>query len=99
MWRGEGGERERRVDIGTAGCVQLRAGNTDEVAAIVDDFIEAMSEDYEEFDEEEEEEDEDEEVEDDGEDEEYEDEDEFEEVDPADSEDESIRQNGNRTPH
>jgi hypothetical protein len=94
MWRAEGEEHELRVDIGTADDVQLLAGNTDEIAAIVDDFIEAMSEDYEEFDEDEEDEEEEDldefEEEDEGEDEAY------EEVEPDD--DETIRQNGNRTP-
>ena len=99
MWRAEGEEHELRVDIGTADEVKLLAGNTDEIAAIVDDFIEAMSEDYEEFDEDEEGEDEDDEDEDEDLDEFEEDDEEeeaYEEVEPDD--DETIRQNGNRTP-
>lgn len=91
MWRAEGEEHELRVDIGNEDEVHALAGNPDEVAAIVDDFIEAMSEDYEEF---EEEEDEDGEDDVDEDDEEYE---EFEEEGDAE-EDDSIRQNGNRTP-
>ena len=98
MWRAEGEEHELRVDIGTADDVQKLVGNSDEVAAIVDDFIEAMSEDYDELDEDEEDEEDDE-----GDDlDEYEEDegDEFEEVDEVDAnDDESIRQNGNRTPH
>ncbi len=94
MWRAEGEEHELRVDIGTADDVQLLAGNTDEIAAIVDDFIEAMSEDYEEF--EEDEEDEEEEDLDEFEEEDEEEEEAYEEVEPDD--DETIRQNGNRTP-
>ena len=94
MWRAEGEEHELRVDIGTADDVQQLAGNTDEIAAIVDDFIEAMSEDYEEFDEDEEDEEDEEDL--DEFDEEDEEEEAYEEVEPDD--DETIRQNGNRTP-
>ena len=97
MWRAEGEEHELRVDIGTAEDVKQLAGNSDEIAAIVDDFIEAMSEDYEEFDEDEEEEDEDEDLDEFEEEDEGDEEDEaYEEIEP--DEDETIRQNGNRTP-
>jgi hypothetical protein len=95
MWRAEGEEHELRVDIGTEDDVHALSSNPDEVAAIVDDFIEAMSEDYEEFEEEEDDDDVDNDIEDDGEDfdEEVEDDEEM-----LDETDESIRQNGNRTP-
>jgi hypothetical protein len=94
MWRAEGEEHELRVDIGNENDVHELANNPEEAAAIVDDFIEAMSEDYEEYLEEEEDE----------EGEEYEEEDEGEFVDDEELEefeeedDESVRQNGNRAP-
>ncbi len=100
MWRAEGEEHELRVDIGTEDDVHELAGNPDEVAAIVDDFIEAMSEDYEEFEEDMEEEEE-AEYENGGEDEdeeEYEEDEEAEEFVEDDEDDGSIRHNGNRTP-
>lgn len=100
MWRAEGEEHELRVDIGSENDVHELAANPDEVASIVDDFIEAMSEDYEEYLEEEAEDEDEEEFE--------EDEEEFaeEDMDEADDEaeemvdedDDNIRQNGNRTP-
>lgn len=90
MWRAEGEEHELRVDIGTEDEVHALSSNPDEIAAIVDDFIEAMSEDYEEFEEEEEEEEDAE----DGDDEDFD----GEEDDLEDETDDSIRQNGNRTP-
>jgi hypothetical protein len=99
MWRAEGEEHELRVDIGTEDDVHALAANPEEAAAIVDDFIEAMSEDYEEYLDEEDDEDE-EYAEDDEEDEE--DEGEFveeEELEEFEEEsDDSVRQNGNRAP-
>lgn len=93
MWRAEGEEHELRVDIGAENDVHELAANPDEAAAIVDDFIEAMSEDYEEEDEEEDEED-DEFLEED--EEEYDEEDLDELIEEVD--DDSVRQNGNRAP-
>jgi hypothetical protein len=93
MWRAEGEEHELRVDIGNEDDVHTLASNPEEVADIVDDFIEAMSEDYEEYLEEEDEEGEyDEEDDEEGEFEE-------EEVEEYEEEgDDNVRQNGNRAP-
>jgi hypothetical protein len=100
MWRAEGEEHELRVDIGTADDVHQLAGNPDEVAAIVDDFIEAMSEDFDEdYDEDEEDEEDEEEDLEEFEEEDDDEGDEYQEVDEEDiDDDEGIRQNGNRTP-
>jgi len=94
MWRAEGEEHELRVDIGTEDEVHALSSNPDEIAAIVDDFIEAMSEDYEEF--EEEEDDEEAEEDEEGADEDFDGEEDADEL--VDEADDSIRQNGNRTP-
>ena len=93
MWRAEGEEHELRVDIGTEDDVHALAANPDEAAAIVDDFIEAMSEDYEEYLEEEDDEEYDEDDEDEGE---FVEEGELEEFE--EESDDSVRQNGNRAP-
>ena len=93
MWRAEGEEHELRVDIGTEDDVHELAANPEEAAAIVDDFIEAMSEDYEEYLEEEEDEEEGEFEEEEGE---FVEDEELEEVEEED--DDSVRQNGNRAP-
>lgn len=94
MWPAEGEEDMLRIDIGNEDDVHQLAASPNQVAALTDDFIEAMSEDYEyeEYDEDEEDE-EDEDLED----EEYEEgleEEDFEEEEP----DESLRQDGNRPP-
>src|SRR5947209_7287935 len=70
MWPAEGDEDMLRIDVGSEDEVHALASNSDQVAALTDDFIAGLNE---EFDEEYEEEDEDEE------DEEYEDEEEDEE--------------------
>jgi len=71
MWPAEGDEDMLRIDIGSEEDVQNLAGDSEQVAALTDDFIEGMSEDYddEDYDEDEEE------GEDEGEDEEFEEED------------------------
>ena len=99
MWPAEGEEDMLRIDIGTEDDVHELASNADQAAALTDDFIEAMSEEYEyeEYDEDEEgdeEGDEDEEFDEDLEDEEFEDEEELEEE--FTEEDESVRRDGNR---
>ena len=66
MWPAEGEEDMLRIDIGTEEDVHALAQSPDQIAALTDDFIEAMSEDYEEY--EEYEEDDEEEAEDDEED-------------------------------
>src|SRR5262249_27216439 len=64
MWPAEGDEDMLRIDIGTEDDVHALASDPDQVAALADDFIEGLSEeydeDYEEEDEEETEEDEEE---------------------------------------
>jgi hypothetical protein len=97
MWPAEGEEDMLRIDIGTETDVHELASNPDQAAALTDDFIEAMSEEYEyeEYDEEEEEGDEeDEEFDEDLEEEEFEDEEELEEE--LSEEDEAVRRDGNR---
>jgi hypothetical protein len=97
MWPAEGEEDMLRIDIGTETDVHELASNPDQAAALTDDFIEAMSEEYEyeEYDEEEEEGDEEEEeFDEDLEEEEFEDEEELEEE--LSEEDEAVRRDGNR---
>jgi hypothetical protein len=97
MWPAEGEEDMLRIDIGTETDVHELASNPDQAAALTDDFIEAMSEEYEyeEYDEDEEEGDEeDEEFDEDLEEEEFEDEEELEEE--LSEEDEAVRRDGNR---
>jgi hypothetical protein len=96
MWPAEGEEDMLRIDIGTEEEVHALAGSPDQIAALTDDFIEAMSEEYEEYEEDDEEE---EGEEDDFEDEELEDEElDDEEYDEEDEEEDSVSQNGNKHP-
>lgn len=100
MWPAEGDEDMLRIDIGAEEDVHRLAGDQEMLAAMTDDFIEAMDEDYEEY---EEYEDDEEELDDE---EEYdEDVEELEELDEADIEDldeddtqESVRNDGNLPP-
>lgn len=80
MWPAEGDEDMLRIDIGSENDVHALASNPDQVAALADDFIEGLSEDYEDYDDDYDEEDEEEE--------DIEDEDELEEDDGT------ISQNG-----
>jgi hypothetical protein len=102
MWPAEGEEDMLRIDIGTEEDVATLANDSDQIAALTDDFIDAMSdeefeyEDYEEEDEEEfEEGDEDEEDEEEF-DEELVEEEEFEEDLLEEPGDETSRNDGTR---
>ncbi|HEX8600165.1 MAG TPA: hypothetical protein VF952_16815 [Chloroflexia bacterium] len=102
MWPAEGDEDMLRIDIGSEEDVHKLASDPEMLAAMTDDFIEAMDEDYEEYEEYDEE--------DELEDEEFEDEDvdELEELDEADAddledayedeEDQNVRNDGNLPP-
>lgn len=98
MWPAEGDEDMLRIDIGSEEDVHRLASDPEMLAAMTDDFIEAMDEDYEEYEEYDEEDELDEE--------EYDDEDleELEEIDQADvedledEEDENVRNDGNLPP-
>lgn len=92
MWPAEGEEDMLRIDIGSEDAVHTLASSPDMVSAMTDDFIEAMSDEYDEF----EEYDEDEELDD----EELEDDDlEEDMLDDEDlEEDETIRNDGNLPP-
>ncbi len=102
MWPAEGDEDMLRIDIGSEEDVHRLASDQEMLAAMTDDFIEAMDEDYEEYEEYEEDEDD--------LDEEYDDEDvdELEELDEADAddledeyedeEDQNVRNDGNLPP-
>ena len=104
MWPAEGDEDMLRIDIGAEDDVHRLAADPEMLAAMTDDFIEAMDEDYEEYEEY------DEEDELDEEDDEYEEEDvdELEELDEADAddledayedeEDQNVRNDGNLPP-
>src|SRR5436305_642059 len=73
MWPAEGDEDMLRIDIGGEEEVHALASNVDQVAALADDFIEGLSEEYdEEYEDEDEEDEEDEEEEYEDEDEEFE---------------------------
>lgn len=101
MWPAEGEDDMLRIDIGTESDVHQLAASPDQVAALTDDFIEAMSEDYEdeEYDDEDEDEDEEDEDEDEDEDEEGEfEEEDYEEEPDTVEEDTSPSKNGNRVP-
>jgi hypothetical protein len=95
MWPAEGDEDMLRIDVGSEDEVHSLASDSDQVAALTDDFIAGLNEEFEEY-EDEDEEDEDAEDEEDEEeeyeDEEDEDEDEDELID--EDEDDSISQNG-----
>jgi topoisomerase-4 subunit A len=103
MWPAEGDEDMLRIDIGSEDDVHRLAADPEMLAAMTDDFIEAMDEDYEEYEEYDEDED-------DLEDEEYEDEDvdDLEALDEADAadledayedeEDQNVRNDGNLPP-
>ena len=96
MWPAEGDEEMLRIDIGSEDDVHNLAANPDMLAAMTDDFIEAMDEydeDYEEYDEDDLDED----------DLDDEDEDELEELDGADDgfeseEEDTARRDGNLPP-
>ena len=102
MWPAEGDEDMLRIDIGGEEDVHKLASDPEMLAAMTDDFIEAMDEEYEEYEEYDEE--------DELEDEEFEDEDvdELEELDEADAddledayedeEDQNVRNDGNLPP-
>lgn len=102
MWPAEGDEDMLRIDIGGEEDVHKLASDPEMLAAMTDDFIEAMDEEYEEYEEYDEE--------DELEDEEFEDEDvdELEELDEADAddledayedeEDTTVRSDGNLPP-
>jgi hypothetical protein len=100
MWPAEGDEDMLRIDIGSEEDVHRLASDPEMLAAMTDDFIEAMDEDYEEY----EEYDEDDEIDEDDE----EDIDELEELDEADAddledayedeEDQNVRNDGNLPP-
>src|SRR5687767_5186715 len=90
MWPAEGEDDMLRIDIGSEEDVHKLAANPDMVSAMTDDFIEAMSDEYDEEFEEYDEDDEDEELDDEElEDEEFEEEEMLEEEDLED--DETIR--------
>ena len=103
MWPAEGDEDMLRIDIGSEEDVHRLASDAEMLAAMTDDFIEAMDEDYEEYEEYDEEDELDE-------DEEYDEEDvdELEELDEADAEDledayedeedQNVRNDGNLPP-
>lgn len=102
MWPAEGEEDMLRIDIGTEEDVATLANNSDQIAALTDDFIDAMSEEdyeYEDYEDEEEEEEfegeEEEEEEEEEFDEEFVEEEEFEE-DLLEEGDETSRNDGTR---
>jgi len=101
MWPAEGEEDMLRIDIGTEDDVHALAESPDQIAALTDDFIEAMSEDFEEYEEYEEEEDEEEEDDEGEEDEEYEEDeegdDDYDEEEEVE-EDDGVSHNGNKPP-
>src|SRR5689334_14548077 len=82
MWPAEGDEDMLRIDVGSEDEVHSLASDADQVAALTDDFIAGLNEEFDEDYDEEDEEDEDEEYEDEDEDEEEgEEEEEFDEED------------------
>lgn len=89
MWPAEGEEEMLRIDIGGEEDVHKLASNPEMIAAMTDDFIDAMGDEYEDY-EEYDDEDEDMEEEYDEEDEEYDDEDL--------EDDETISRDGNMPP-
>ena len=97
MWPAEGEEEMLRIDIGNEEDVHRLASSPELVEAMADDFINAMEEDYEEFEEYDEEELEDEEFEDEEEFEEYDEEEDYED-DEMLEEDETIGRDGNMPP-
>jgi hypothetical protein len=87
MWPAEGEEEMLRIDIGSEEDVHKLASNPEMVAAMTDDFIDAMSEEYEDY----------EEYDDEDEDEDFDEEDEdFDEEGMED--DETISRDGNMPP-
>jgi len=99
MWPAEGEEDMLRIDIGTEEDVHALADSPDQIAALTDDFIEAMSEDYEdyeEYDEEGEDEDEGEGEEEEYDEEEYDEEGEGEDDYDEEEEAEDVSHNGNK---
>jgi hypothetical protein len=104
MWPAEGDEDMLRIDIGGEEDVHRLAADPEMLAAMTDDFIEAMDEDYEEY----EEYDEDDELDEEGDEYDEEDVDELEELDEADAddledayedeEDQNVRNDGNLPP-
>ncbi len=96
MWPAEGEEDMLRIDIGTEDDVHALAASSDQVGALTDDFIEAMSEDYEDDYEEYEEEEDDEDDDFEEDDEEMGDEDLGDEE--MDEEETPVHKNGNMPP-
>src|SRR3954464_2105121 len=82
MWPAEGDEDMLRIDVGSEDEVHSLASDADQVAALTDDFISGLNEEFEDEDFEDEDEDEDEE--------EDEDEDEFEDEEEEEEEEEEL---------
>lgn len=102
MWPAEGEEDMLRIDLGTEEEVHKLADDPDQTAALTDDFIAAMEEEYEEYDEddefEEDEEYEEEEFEEELEDEEGEEAEEMLEDEDIDEEADTIGRDGSSPP-
>jgi hypothetical protein len=96
MWPAEGEEDMLRIDIGTEDDVHVLAESPDQVAALTDDFIEAMSEDFEEYEEYEEDEEDEDEDDDEGDEEEFEDDEEYEDEEEGAPVDDTVSHNGNK---
>ncbi|MEO8287851.1 MAG: hypothetical protein ABI670_15590 [Chloroflexota bacterium] len=96
MWPAEGEEDMLRIDVGTEDDVHALSQSPDQVAALTDDFIEAMSEDFE--DDYEEYEDEEDDEDGDDEDDDYEEDEEVLAEDDIDEDDGTVSQNGNTPP-
>lgn len=90
MWPAEGDEDMLRIDIGGEEEVHALASNPDQVATLADDFIDGLSEEYDD-------EDLDEDYDEDEEDEDFDEDEEFDEEELED-EDETVSQNGNLPP-
>lgn len=88
MWPAEGEEEMLRIDIGSEEDVHKLASNPEMVAAMTDDFIDAMGEEYEDY----------EEYDDEDEDEDYDEEDEEYDEDEDIEGDETISRDGNMPP-
>src|SRR5436309_5851432 len=89
MWPAEGDEDMLRIDIGSEDDVHSLASDPDQLAALTDDFIEGLNEEFDEYEEEDEDEEEEEdEDEEDEEEEEEEEEEEYEDEEDVEDEDE-----------
>jgi len=88
MWPAEGEEEMLRIDIGSEEDVHKLASNPEMVAAMTDDFIDAMGEEYEDY----------EEYDDEDEDEDYDEEEEEYDEDEDIEGDETISRDGNMPP-